>query len=827
MALTRAEIQRNYRQRKKEKEGEKYLEKERQRQRRNYIPVALLSSSAQKKRNRKINERVRKHRKNKKERQEIPLQEDDAVENLPESSGYESMSASVSNERELLQVRLPILSARRNGPKKRLSKALSKAHREIKKLKSENDNLQRKVKTIQRRVQRMKNKQAPATPRSKTDKMMKEHGLDGRARNVRKQLLMSNVIIDEVNKKMKDKKAGKKKIVYGQVVGNLLKKYRCISKLSKATGLHRNVISRAIKRGVDFTKQRRLRTLAKYREGIIMFLEREDNSRSQPGKQDSVKCESGRLQTRVLTDYLDNLYLKYKSEKPEIAVSLSTFKRARPKYILPTTFLSRNTCLCTKHQNFVFKLKMLKKEGIEVSTNPEEYVRKNVAVDTSKLPEVTFSLWKRVQLENGKKKMKIVQETMKSVDFSKIWEKEENEFKEHVFKIKTQYSQLRQLKENLPEKEILLHMDFAENYSCKTADEIQSAYWNQSQVTLHPIVVYFKDQTTKKLAHRSYVAISDCMQHSSSTVLAILDTFYGLNLDECAGVEHVHDWTDSPTSQYRNRYIFEAILTHKEKYGSNATWNYFEAGHGKGPCDGVGGTVKRMADEAVNSSRVSIQDPEEFMTWAKQSTMKGVHFFFVKKEDCEKKFDETKSCKLKPVKGTMNLHACKRDMNLLVTSQTSCYCDCCLKHLHCENWSITSAYDDEISEVPTVSANNETLNDQIPSLETVNSTKATDVANSHAIPQQYEVGSFVAAMYEGNWYVGQIMSVDESDKEIEISFMEQKKNFFQWPRTEDKIWVNSSDIVCQISPLKPCGKSKRMYKMDIEDKNNVEKLLTK
>lgn len=117
----------------KEKEGEKYLEKERQRQRRNYIPVALLSSSAQKKRNRKINERVRKHRKNKKERQEIPLQEDDAVENLPESSGYESMSASVSNERALLQVRLPILSARRNGPKKRLSKALSIAHREIKK----------------------------------------------------------------------------------------------------------------------------------------------------------------------------------------------------------------------------------------------------------------------------------------------------------------------------------------------------------------------------------------------------------------------------------------------------------------------------------------------------------------------------------------------------------------------------------------------------------------------------------------------------------------------------------------------------------------------
>lgn len=125
------------------------------------------------------------------------------------------------------------------------------------------------VKTIQRRVQRMRNNQAPSNQRSKAEKMMKEHGLHWMARNVHKQLLMSNVIIDEVNKMMKDKKAWKKKIVYGQVVGNLLKKCRCISKLSKATGLHMNVISEAIKRGVDFTKQRRLQTLAMYREDII------------------------------------------------------------------------------------------------------------------------------------------------------------------------------------------------------------------------------------------------------------------------------------------------------------------------------------------------------------------------------------------------------------------------------------------------------------------------------------------------------------------------------------------------------------------------------
>lgn len=54
-----------------------------------------------------------------------------------------------------------------------------------------------------------------------------------RARNVRKQLLMSNVIIDEVNKKMKDKIAGKKKIVYGKLLGILLKSVDAFQSLAK------------------------------------------------------------------------------------------------------------------------------------------------------------------------------------------------------------------------------------------------------------------------------------------------------------------------------------------------------------------------------------------------------------------------------------------------------------------------------------------------------------------------------------------------------------------------------------------------------------------
>ena len=36
-------------------------------------------------------------------------------------------------------------------------------------------------------------------------------------------------------------------------------------------------------------------------------------------------------------------------------------------------------------------------------------------------------------------------------------------------------------------------MDFVEDYRCRAQLEVYSAYWNTSQVTLYPAVVYYKD----------------------------------------------------------------------------------------------------------------------------------------------------------------------------------------------------------------------------------------------------------------------------------------------------------------------------------------------
>ena len=46
--------------------------------------------------------------------------------------------------------------------------------------------------------------------------------------------------------------------------------------------------------------------------------------------------------------------------------------------------------------------------------------------------------------------------------------------------------------------------------------------------------------------------------------------------------------------------------------GTNSTWNFFEASHGKGAADGVGGVLKRTADQIVKQG-TDLPDPRSVL----------------------------------------------------------------------------------------------------------------------------------------------------------------------------------------------------------------------
>lgn len=67
-------------------------------------------------------------------------------------------------------------------------------------------------------------------------------------------------------------------------------------------------------------------------------------------------------------------------------------------------------------------------------------------------------------------------------------------FQVYIFMRKHQNMALHNLKENLPEGHAIVQMDdLVKNlFTCTSAEEVQSEYYNSSTVTLHPLVTYYR-----------------------------------------------------------------------------------------------------------------------------------------------------------------------------------------------------------------------------------------------------------------------------------------------------------------------------------------------
>ena len=103
-------------------------------------------------------------------------------------------------------------------------------------------------------------------------------------------------------------------------------------------------------------------------------------------------------------------------------------------------------------------------------------------------------------------------------------------------------------------------MDFAEDYRCRYQNEIQSAYWSSTQVTIHPMVIYFKQPGAQKSCHQSFMFVSNEPHHDANFVFTLIGKLIPLLKEIVPDLKMVHYWTDSPTSQYRKNTIFKILV---------------------------------------------------------------------------------------------------------------------------------------------------------------------------------------------------------------------------------------------------------------------------
>ena len=150
----------------------------------------------------------------------------------------------------------------------------------------------------------------------------------------------------------------------------------------------------------------------------------------------------------------------------------------------------------------------------------------------------------------------------------------------------------------------VVQMDFSENFSCVYQGEVSSAHWKTNSVTLYTVMIWFTDQSI------STVLLSDNNDHDKTLVVPY--TVYVLKYIREHFGDNVHDieiWTDGPSSQFRNKYIFTFIgITLPQLIAYKVFWNYLATNHGKGAVDGVGGTIKRVATPAVVTRKAIIKD---------------------------------------------------------------------------------------------------------------------------------------------------------------------------------------------------------------------------
>ena len=57
--------------------------------------------------------------------------------------------------------------------------------------------------------------------------------------------------------------------------------------------------------------------------------------------------------------------------------------------------------------------------------------------------------------------------------------------------------------------------------------------------------------------------------------------------------------SDGAAGHFKNNYTILNLLYHTKDFGLEACWTFLATGHGKGPCDGIGATVKATATRAT------------------------------------------------------------------------------------------------------------------------------------------------------------------------------------------------------------------------------------
>lgn len=347
----------------------------------------------------------------------------------------------------------------------------------------------------------------------------------------------------------------------------------------------------------------------------------------------------------------------------------------------------------------------------------------------------------------------------------------------HSFVTKSQAKYLKEIKNKLKIDEAIVLIDFSENYSFVLQNEAQGYHW--SSCSLHPVVIYTRRVNNEDLIVSNLCVVSDDLKHDVAFVYETQKVAIEYLKKNFPEVKQLTYYSDGCAAQYKNCKNFFNLCLHEKDFGLKAIWCFFATSHGKSPCDGIGGTVKRIVTKASlqRSAGSAIDSSQKLFDFCK-GRIENISFIMISKETLIKACQnlQDRFTQAKTVPGTRSFHYFEPlSEDSIATKHTS--------------------YNENFCTIFNFSGEN-------------HSVKMSDVA----------IHNYIACIYDDRWYFGLVLSKHEDEGDVKVKFFHPHgpAPSFHWPPKEDICCIPVSNIIsCVNSPATKA--SGRMYYFSEKD----------
>jgi hypothetical protein len=226
-------------------------------------------------------------------------------------------------------------------------------------------------------------------------------------------------------------------------------------------------------------------------------------------------------------------------------------------------------------------------------------------------------------------------------------------YKIHQYLIKVQQECIQELKNTQNDDEVIIFMDYSENYTTTSQREVQSAYYAKKQIGLFTAISYVGQREPV-----SYLFINDNISHGKEQIYHYKKIIINEVKSEQPNLKHITFVSDGAASQFKNKFMLSNLLYTEQDFQCTGEWIFFPTSHGKNAVDGIGGTFKRNVYNRVLSGQFQVYSAKEFYECALQFANK-TKLFYVEQTDVQKTYDNTlveRWTNVKPIPKTRSFH---------------------------------------------------------------------------------------------------------------------------------------------------------------------------